>query len=37
MPAPRGWQVVKNRQNLYRFFTDFHFVHEKKVIESEIM
>jgi hypothetical protein len=28
--------VVKNRQKLYRFFTDFHFVSRKKVIESEI-
>jgi hypothetical protein len=23
--------VVKNSQKLYRFFTDFHFGHKKKV------
>ena len=27
-------EVVKISQKFYRFFTDFHFGHKKKVLES---
>jgi len=31
---PTRDEVVKISQKLYRFFTDFHFGHKKKVLES---